>query len=964
MTTQPLAMQQERRFVSVTLPWAVAGTAWVLYLLTLNRGLTVGNILSVAGLTGLQWQPGLASPVYTLLTWPLRGLPAGVVPVVLSAFSALCAAGVLGLLARCVALLPYDRTPLEQVVQRNEWGWLTGRRAWIPVVAACVVGGLHFPFWDRARDGGPAMFDLLLFAWVVRCLLEYRVDAREGWLDQAVFVYALGMVENWVQVLLLPAFVGALMWVMGWSFFRARFLTRAWLLGLAGCAFYLATPLLARLHPEMTVPFWPAVKMVLAEQKNQVVAHVLYAREALVLAALFSLIPLAILAVRFRPLSGDISRVGSNLTNFSFHVLRGIFLVGGLWVALEPPFAASRLGLSTAFLPLHWLGALVVGYSTGYFLVVFGERRRSHRWNPGLQRRNRAVVAGVYVLLVASGALLFYRNFPVIRTADGRWLTQYGRLAREGLPAQAAVLLSDDPLRLWPVLSVLQSTPDTPPHLGVDTRLLSFPEYHQALRRWSDGVWPEPPTNTPPGPLNPVWLVDRLLRVAQVRPVYYLHPSFGYYFENFRPLPHGLVWEMQPYDAETVLPPPLDTNAVAENLRFWRETAGGAMDGLRRALGRSGATNLLDRLLSRLRVGRPVLTDARLVALSYARALTWFGVDLQRAGRWEEAADCFRLALELNPDNVVARINAEYNRTVREGNPTRITLSGPVEDLFRRYRTWDQLIGDNGPFDEPTFCYEQGRVFAQGFLFRQAIREFDRVRQLDPQDLPSRLWLAQLYLTVQRPRHALAVVEELKVAPERFGLTFTNQIELLGLEGMARMQLGQPEQVHKLLQQAVGTGPTNHYLLAVCAQVYLRAGDWTNAIPLFDRQLEVMPQDTDAMMNKGYACLQAGRFEEAVEVLNRLLTLQPNNHPAWLNRAIAQLRLGRLDDAWQDYQRLLKLYPRVHTIHYGLAEIAWRRRDTNTAIQHYEAYLETAPRQTAEYTNVMERLRSLRGGGS
>lgn len=964
MTSQPVAMQQERRFVSVTLPWAVAGAALVLYLLTLNRGLTVGNLLSVAELTGLQWQPGLASPVYTLVTWPVRWLPAAWVPVVLSVFSAVCGAAALGLLARCVALLPHDRTPMEQLAVRNEWGWLTGRRAWIPVVAACLVGGLHFPFWERARDGGPAMFDLLLFAWVVRCLLEYRVDARERWLDQAVFVYGVGMAENWVWILLLPVFVGALAWVMGWAFFRVRFLTRAWLLGLAGCSFWVVTPLLAKAHPEMTVPFWPALRMLLVEQKNQVVGHVLYAREALILAGLFSLVPLAVMAVRFRPLTGDISRVGSGLTSFSFHVLRAVFLLGGLWVALEPPFAFSRLGLGPQFLPLHWLSALVVGYATGYFLLVFGERRRSFRWTPAQQRRNRGVVLGVCGVVWVAAALLFYRNFPVVRTADGRWLRDYGRLVQQNLPAREAILLSDDPLRLWPVMAVLRNRSGGPAHLGVETRLLSFPEYHEALRRRTEGLWPEPPTNAPPGPLDPVWLIDRLFRVVETRPLCYVHPSFGYYFEYFRWTPQGLVWRLEPYGSEELLAPPLAPEVMEANLRFWRDAGETALAQVRRGLGQAVATNLLDRLLMKLRVDRPVLADVRLVASTYARALTWTGVALQRAGRWAEAGECFRLALQLNPQNLVAQINAEYNRSVQQGKPARVTLTGPVEEQFRLYRNWDQVIGENGPFDEPTFCYEQGRVFAQGMLFRQAIREFERVRELSPDDLPARMWLAHLYLMVRHPQRALAVVEELKAAPERFGLTLTNQIELLGLEGTARFALGQSEEAHRLLQRAVGTGPTNHFLLAVCAQVYLRVGDWTNAIALFDRQLEVMPGDTDAMMNKGYACLQAGRFDEAVLVLDRLLEMQPQNHPALLNRAIAQLRRGRLDHAWQDYRRLVELYPRAFQVHYGLAEIAWRRRDTNAAVQHYEAYLETAPRHTMEASNVVERLRQLRGGGA
>jgi tetratricopeptide (TPR) repeat protein len=962
MTTHPQTLQQERRFVSVTLPWAVAGVALILYLLTLNRGLTLGNLLSVAGLTGLQWQPGLASPVYTLLTWPLRWLPPDWVPVILSLFSAVCGALTLALLARCVALLPYDRTPLEQFAVRNEWGWLTGRRAWIPPVVACVVAGLQFSFWERARDGGPEMFGLLLFAWVVRCLLEYRLDARERWLDQAVFVYALGMVENWVLVMLLPAFLGALVWVMGWSFFRLRFLSRAWLLGLAGCAFYLVTPLLARAHPEMTVPFWPALKMLLAQQRNQVVGHLLYGREALGLVALFSLVPLVIMAVRFRPLSGDISRVGSGLTNFSFHLLRAVFLVGGVWVALDPPVSASQLGLGPQFLPFHFLTSLVVGYATGYFLLVFGERRRSFRWTPAQARRNRLVVLAVCGVGWVAAGLLFYRNFPVMRTADGRWLQEYGLLARAGLPDGPAVLLSDDPRHLWPVQAVLQRQREVPAHLAVDTRLLTFPDYHEALQRRSEGLWPVPPTNAPPGPLDPVWLIDRMLRVAEARPVCYLHPSFGYYFEYFEPRPHGLVWELRRYQPGEILPEPWEGDLVERNRRFWEQMAEGSLAQLRRGLGLVGTTNLLDRLLLRLRVGRPVLPDVRWLAGCHSRALNWWGVQLQRLGRWQEAGRCFARALELNPQNLVAQVNAEYNRSVQAGKPTRVTLSGPVEDQFRMYRNWDQVIGENGPFDEPTFCYEQGRVFAQSGLLRQALGEFERVRQLAPEDLPSRLWLGHLYLMVRQPAHALRVIEEVTGQPARFGLSLTNQIELLGLEAMARYALGQQEQARALVERAVGTGPTNHYLLAVCAQVYLRAGEWTRAIALFDRQLQVMPADTDAMMNKGYACLQAGWYDEAVSVLDRLLSLQTNNHPALLNRAIAHLRRGALDEAWRDYQQLAVLYPRAYQVQYGLAEIAWLRRDTNAAIQHYEAYLASAPLQTVEASNVVERLRQLKGG--
>ena len=48
------------------------------------------------------------------------------------------------------------------------------------------------------------MLDLALFAYCVRCLLEYRVSGHESWLLRAAIVYALGMTDTWVMMALAP----------------------------------------------------------------------------------------------------------------------------------------------------------------------------------------------------------------------------------------------------------------------------------------------------------------------------------------------------------------------------------------------------------------------------------------------------------------------------------------------------------------------------------------------------------------------------------------------------------------------------------------------------------------------------------------------------------------------------------------------------------------------------------------
>ena len=69
----------------------------------------------------------------------------------------------------------------------------------------------------------------------------------------------------------------------------------------------------------------------------------------------------------------------------------------------------------------------------------------------------------------------------------------------------------------------------------------------------------------------------------------------------------------------------------------------------------------------------------------------------------------------------------------------------------------------------------------------------------------------------------------------------------------------------------------------------------------------------------------------------------------------------KLDDARADYETLGQTYTNSFRIDYGLGEIAWRQHATNDAIKYYKLYLANANTNTAEATNVIQRLRQLGG---
>ena len=144
-----------------------------------------------------------------------------------------------------MALLPHDRTDAQREREHSDFSFLTIRSAWLPPVLAVLVCGLQLTFWEHATNCTGEMLDLLLFAFVIWSLLEYRLDEREWRLYLAALIYGAGMADNWAMVGFLPLFLTAMIWLRGLDFFNLRFLARMALCGLAGMLFYLLLPLLA-----------------------------------------------------------------------------------------------------------------------------------------------------------------------------------------------------------------------------------------------------------------------------------------------------------------------------------------------------------------------------------------------------------------------------------------------------------------------------------------------------------------------------------------------------------------------------------------------------------------------------------------------------------------------------------------------------------------------------------------------
>ena len=955
--------RREKSFVPDVLPWLVAAAALLGYLLTLNHWVSMNSLLTTSQVAGWGWPQNFLGPVHFLATYPLRWLSPAWLPLGFNVFTALCAAATLGQLARAIALLPHDRTQAQREREFNEFSLLTTRTAWLPVVLATVVCGLQLSFWENAIVGTGEMLDLLLVAYVVRCLLEFRIDGRDSRLTRAALVFGAAMANQSLMILMLPLFLAALLWIKGLGFFNFRFLVRMALVGLAGLALCLLMPWIQSHAVDAGGTYWEMLRFNLGNQKNFIFGMPL---KDLSVLAITSLVPLLVMSIRWAASSGDNSPTGIALGSFLFHVGHAALLLMCLWVAFDPPFSPRmyprQVGVGLSFLPLYFLSALGVGYYSGYLLLIFGKRNRNLPHNSSTNATNTLVKIGVWLLLLAVPAGLLYKNLPQIQASRDRTLGDFATLLVADLPQQSAVVLSDDPRFSFLAEAALHRNGAATKHIILNTYALTYPPYHRFLQhtfapQWHDDLG----TNQPQTQIQPAALIELLTAAAKTHEIYYLHPSFGYYFEKFYPETRGLISRLHLYPDKTVSPPPPTEENIAHNRTFWERDHADALQRVAKQLSdkpNSGA-RIESRFSKIFNLRREPNSAALWAGSMYSRSLNSWGITLQQNNQITPAGWCFQRAIELNPGNVAAEINLGFNGKLRASDSSPFKLTKPMEDHLAGFRNWEIFLRENGPLDEPQYCYQQGVTFTQGGLYREAAAQFLRARQLSPDNLGTYLWLAQIYNFWQLSDTTLELIRDARALPSAALAEPATQIELASAEATAYFNKNQPALATSVLQNTLAKLPKNETALNVALRLYLTYQHYTNALAIVEQQLQLNPDDPAIRNNQAFVCLQLQRYDQAIPLLDRTLADQPGNAPALLNRAIAHLQVGHLAEARQDYAALQLLAPDAHQIYYGLGEIAYLQKDKTNAIANYKLYLEKAPPHTDEAKLVAARLKEL-----
>ncbi|HUS34903.1 MAG TPA: tetratricopeptide repeat protein [Verrucomicrobiae bacterium] len=995
MSSKPIASD----FTRTKLPWIAAGSLFLIYLFTINTWVSIRSLGVVSKITGWDWSLPTQFPLFYTLTFPVRILPVQWQPLALNLFSALCAAGAIWMLVRTVTLLPHDRTDEQRVRMRHSDGLLGTKFGWAPAALAAAALGLGLTMWEHATAATNEALDLFVFAYLIRCLLEYRQSKNERWLFKLALVYGLGVTNNWALIGYFPLFLGAVIWMRGKAFLNVRFIVMMTALGLVGMLMYLVLPAVWAIKGGGEVTFWDSLKSMLVAQKAMLLNIPELRVRALIL-SLVSIVPVIIMAIKFPAGFGDWSGPGSTITSFMFRLVHFVFAVACVWVAFDYLLSPREimvkmpawLRATVPFLTFYYLAALAAGYYVGYLLLVTSDPPKRH-WRPSsaIGKLISPLVHGLaWLAVIAVPVILLVKNFKPAYSQNGKLLTQFTEAIANQLPEKPAILLSEDATELALLDAWMDRNRKPRLHILVNTRALPFPQYHRSLVKRYGDRWPAGGAKEDPNiRIDSVAIVSALNSMSTSNTIYYLHPSFAYFFELFYTEPHGFVSELKRYSTNMIYPPRLTAEQLKANANFWKEQEG-----------------LVGRVES---LARRRLSDSSYVGKYLSRAVNTWGVDLQKANNFTEAAKYFELALNLNTNNLPAEHNLDFNRQRAIAATNDAPRHKSEKDFLGPFRSWDQALTENGPFDVPEALFAQGHQFLQQYLVRQACDLFKRSSELAPTNANPKISLASALIHGKWLDEAHGVVKELQAATNLttrgqklelismeaavyFGRQETNRAEAALRDAMEKYPnersfydsltelytaSGQWDKALDLMGRLVSMMPTNTAMRMQRADVALVAGntnmaladleqvlkvdpthvdallfrsfiaiqqkDYTNATKMVDAILERNDRNPQALTYKGIIHMETREDQKAIDAFTKALKIEPNNVSAIRNRAIVNLRSGKLNESKDDYEMLLKAYPKSYQFYWGLGEIALKKNDKDEALKNYELYLKYCP---------------------
>ncbi|MCW8863090.1 MAG: tetratricopeptide repeat protein [Rhodospirillales bacterium] len=313
------------------------------------------------------------------------------------------------------------------------------------------------------------------------------------------------------------------------------------------------------------------------------------------------------------------------------------------------------------------------------------------------------------------------------------------------------------------------------------------------------------------------------------------------------------------------------------------------------------------------------------------------GLEHHRAGRIEQARDCYRAVLDASPNN-----------------PDALNLLGVLAGQLGQVEAALTLM-----HKAVTVAPEHiGAMVNLGNLLQgigrheEALSFYDRAVEVNP-DWPE----------CQNNRgNALAAVGRKDEAEE----SFRRAVELRPDFAEAHNNLGNllgetsPEQAIKSYRTALSIKPDYAEALNNLAKALQELHRLDEAIEVYREALALMPGAVAIHHNMGTALQDAGRMDDARDCYTKALALQPDHSESHYNLGIVEERSGNFDAAIDSYRSALNANPSYAEANNNLGNCLLGRGDATTALTCFESAIECRADYVAAIINRGNALRALK----
>jgi len=116
--------------------------------------------------------------------------------------------------------------------------------------------------------------------------------------------------------------------------------------------------------------------------------------------------------------------------------------------------------------------------------------------------------------------------------------------------------------------------------------------------------------------------------------------------------------------------------------------------------------------------------------------------------------------------------------------------------------------------------------------------------------------------------------------------------------------------------------------------------DFTEAITVYEKAREVLPDNADLRVNLGFAYFQSERVDDAISSYETAARLDPNQGQVYLNLGLAYLQQRNMTEANKAYTKAVELMPDNIEAMFGYAKCLRANHDYAKAVDFYARVLE------------------------